>query len=412
MLNKLFNPTALSLLLVAVFAFQLLFAFNANANTVIVKQLNVPYINQCLQNEGTFLYPNMIGSEPNRQICKNMCLTSASVMVAGYFGKVNYNGNVDTLKEFLINDPDIPERVKNGGLQIGGAFALTSYAGVNGDHIDNHAQGLVDYAKRKGLDTNGIQWIPSVKEEAKTYIYNNAKAAIDRGNPVIISTKTHARVIIGYTNDGKIVVHDSFRNTNIGPSGGNFSRDGKGVVYDIPETYTARTYIPREQFQYMIEYRPATDIPPTRVGQTVEVVNSVGNNTWTTINARQTIAGNVIAEIPFGTQGKVLSRPIFGNGFYREEIQFDNGVRGWMATNFLKTFVPIAFTDLNRAVTSTDYLVIRDQPGRSSASRGVTRPNTTGTTTRLRNDKIDGYTWAYIKWSDGSEGWSASEFTK
>jgi Peptidase_C39 like family len=412
MFNKFFNPTTLSFVLLAVFAFQLVFAFQSKAGTVVVKSLNVPYINQCLQKDGAFLYPNMIGSEANRQICKNMCLTSASVMVAAFFGKINYNGNTDVLKEALISDPDIPERVKNGNLQIGGAFALTSYPGANGDHIDNHAQGLIDYAKRKGLDTNGIQWIPADKEQARQYIFNQAKASIDRGNPMIMSTKTHARVIIGYTNDGKVLVHDSFRNTNIGPSGGYFNRDGNSAIYDIPETYTSRTYIPREQFQYMIEFKQASNTPATRTGQTVEVVNSANNASWTTINARAGIAGNVVAEVPFGTTGQVLSRPIFANGYFREEVQFNNGVKGWMATNFLKSYTPVASTDINKTVTASEFLVIRDKPGVNGATRGVVNPNTKGTMTKLKNDKVDGYKWGFIKWSDGREGWSASEFVK
>ncbi|MGL4758607.1 MAG: C39 family peptidase [Patescibacteria group bacterium] len=410
MFKRLTNPKFVSVFLLSVFVMQAVFVLQSNANTTVMKQLNVPYVNQCLQRDQRTLYPNQIGSEPNRQICKNMCLTAAAVMVAGYFDKVNFDrNNTDTLKEFMINDPDIPERVQNGGLQIGGAFALTSYPSYNGNHVDNHAHGLIDYAKRKGLETSGIMWIPAQENDAKNFIYNAAKAAIDRGNPLIMSTKTHARVVIGYTNDGKIVAHDSFRNTNIGPSGGSFSHDGKAAIYDIPFTYTSRTYIPREQFIYMIEFKKDTNAPQSRANQKVEVVNSTSNSSWTTINVRQNIAGNVIGEIPFGQKGTVITKPMFGNGLYREEVQFDNGLRGWIASNFI---APVRNNVLStgKDVVSNDYLVVRTNPGTSSARRGVIEPKSKGKLIETKNEKINGYSWGYIKWSNGNEGWSALEF--
>ena len=414
MFKKSLNPTILSLGIVSIFALQAIFTLQSSANTVVMKQLNVPYINQCLQKDkSTFLYPNQIGSEANRQICKNMCLTAASVMVASYFGKINYDSNnTDTLKEAMINDPEIPERVKNGNLMIGGAFALTSYAGDGGNHVDNHAQGLIDYAKRKGLETSGIQWIPADPTDAKNYIYNTAKASIDRGNPLIMSTRTHARVIIGYTNDGKVVAHDSFRNTNIGPSGGNFNYDGKAAIYDIPFTYTSRTYIPREQFIYMIEFKNDANNPNSRINQKIETVNSSGNNSWTTINVRQNITGNVVNEMPFGSRGTIVSKPIFGNGYYREEVQFDNGVKGWVASNFLMNVSNDTIFTTDRTVTATDYLTIRTDAGTSSGKRGIATPYLTGKLIRTNPNTLNGYTWGLIKWSNGIEGWSALEFTR
>lgn len=340
-LTRILNRNLWLVLLITSMVLPLALNTISNANTVVVKQLNVPHINQCLQRNTRGFYPNAIGSTPNREICKNMCLTSAAVMVAAYFGKVNYNpNNIDTLKEALVNDVDIPERVRDGNAVIGGAFALTSYTGNDGFNNDNHIDGLVNYAKRKGLTVSPTRWIPQDPTSATSFIYTTVKNAIDKGNLVIVSTRTHARVARGYTNDGQIVVNDSYRNTEIGRAGDPFSFNGNNAIYNLPTSGTSRPNNPVEQFWYMVEFsNPATKpIEESRVGQRIVAFNSTPVNGWSWISIRRDIAGDIIGKATWGLKGTVLEKPKFSNGFLRELVRFDDGQEGWVASPYLRSF--------------------------------------------------------------------------
>ena len=422
---KLFNYNTLAIVLILSLFIQTSWTLSSRAETKVVKQLAVPYINQCLQKDNRTLWPNMIGSTPDRIICRNMCLTSAAVMVAGYFGKVDFDkNNTDTLKKYLVDDKDIPERVRDGNTSIGGAFAMTSYTDSNGNNNDNYAEGLVNYGLRKGLITSGINWIPSEYNQAKSFIYEKAKAAIDRDNVVIISTKTHARVITGYTNDGQIVVNDSYRNTEIGKAGDFFNFNGKNAIYDLPTSGTSRPANPVEQFQYMIEFANSdsnfyknksayvdgmVEKPKSRIGATVVTTNTSGNPTWESINIRKNIAEDVIGEANWGTNGVILSEPKYGKGFYREQIKLNNGTVGWIASTFLIN-AENNNTTTKIDVKSTDYLIIRADATVRAYARGVANPNDKGIVTQKSKSKVDGYYWSYVKWANGKEGWSASNY--
>jgi hypothetical protein len=428
MTNKFFNYNTLAIVLIASLFVQTATTITSKAETKIVKQLNVPYINQCLQKDNKTLWPNMIGSTPERIICRNMCLTTAATMVAGYFGKVDYDmNNTDTLKRYLVEDKDIPERVKDGKTTLGGAFALTSYTDANGNNNDNYAEGLINYGLRKGLITSGINWIPGDFNQAKSYIYQKAKEAIDRDNVLIISTKTHARVITGYTNDGQIVVNDSYRNTEIGKAGDYYNYNGKGAIYDLPTSGTSRPANPVEQFEYMIEFANSdanfyknktayvdgmVQRPNSRIGKNIVTTNTSGITSWDSINIRKNIAEDIIGEAVWGTNGEVISEPKYGKGFYREQVKLNNGITGWIASNFLVDAQAPKVTKTNYDVKSTDYLIIRTDPTIRSYSRGIANPKDKGNVTQKTTTKTDGYYWDYVKWANGKEGWSASDYLK
>jgi Peptidase_C39 like family len=429
-IQKISIPSILITLIIISLLLPIILIINSFASSTIVKQLDVPYINQCLQKDNKTLSPSIIGAIPNRIICRNMCLTSAAVMVAGYFGKVDFDkNNTDTLKKYLIEDPQIPERVRDGKSLIGGAFALTSYTDNNGNNNDNHADGLIKYANRKGIIASNINWIPSNYNAAKEFIYNKTKAAIDRNNILIISTKTHARVVTGYTNDGKITVNDSYRNTEIGKAGDFFNPNGKQAIYDLPTSGTSRPENPVEQFEYIIEFAnsdpkfynnqaPFVDgmpyKPVSRIGQSVKTYNTSSNKNWTSINLRKNIAEDIIAEIPWEEFGSIVSEPRYLQGYYREEIQFDNGLRGWIPSNFLVNYAQggSSSQDNSSYVISTTYINVRDNYGRMSLVRNVLPPKEKGIIIDQYPQSVDGYNWVLVKWDNGNEGWSAKEFLK
>jgi hypothetical protein len=393
------------------------------ANTVVVKRLNAPYINQCLNEDKKTWYPTLMGSN-NRVVCRNMCLTAAMVMITGYFGKVSYT-NTDSLKKYLIEDSDIPERVKDGPSSVGGAFALTSYTGADGNNSDNYINGAIDYALRKGLVTDGVRWIPSNPEQAKTYIYQQAKAAIDRNNVMLISTPTHARVIIGYTNDGQVIVHDSYRNTEVGKAGDNFNYNGNGATYDLPTSGTSRPNNPVEQFQYIIEfgngdkefYKNGGGIPPqaniipqSRIGSNVMVKNPNPQNNWDSINMRQDIAGPVVREVTFNTRGKIVSKPLYAKGYYREKIILDNGQEGWIATNFLSSGVDNNYIPVDKTVVTQESLNVRIDPSLKGYVIKTQAQGTKGKTIYKTSTVIDGYIWYLVQWDNGIRGWSVQNY--
>ncbi|MGL4758391.1 MAG: C39 family peptidase [Patescibacteria group bacterium] len=227
------------------------------SNAQTIRSINVPYINQCLQQDQVTKLPNAISANKSKPICSNMCLTAAILMITSYFGKMNYTTtNTDTLKKYLTSDPDVSYTVNDNGTRIGGAYAVTSMEAEEtpGSYTTNYADGVIKYAKLKGLQSSGLIFIPNSSDvEMKNFIYNKVKQAIDRGNPVLMSTKTHGRVAVGYTSNGNIIAHDSFRDTSIA-AGGDFSYNGKNASFNIPYAYRSTPGTAPEKFWYLIEF--------------------------------------------------------------------------------------------------------------------------------------------------------------
>jgi hypothetical protein len=176
---------------------------------LIGKVLNVPYFNQYLETDGSN-YP--AGGW-------KMCGAASSVMIAGFYGKIPFSSESD-LKRYMYED-------RNQGLprycnEYGGAFGVTS-SGTGCSY--NTSQGMIEYLGRYNL---GVAYLP-VSIQA-------IKQSIDNDRPIIFSTSSpygHLAVIKGYTNDGRLIMNDPFKNAQDGVTNFNYSTNGKDAVYSL-----------------------------------------------------------------------------------------------------------------------------------------------------------------------------------
>lgn len=176
---------------------------------LIGKVLNVPYFNQYLETDGSN-YP--AGGW-------KMCGAASSVMIAGFYGKVPFSSESD-LKKYMYED-------KSQGLprycsDYGGAFGVTS-SGTGCSY--NTSQGMIEYLRKYRLE---VSYLPVTFEAIKN--------SIDQDKPIILSTSSpygHLAVIKGYTNDGRLIMNDPFKNTQDGMINFNYSTNGRDALYSL-----------------------------------------------------------------------------------------------------------------------------------------------------------------------------------
>ncbi|MDD2807603.1 MAG: CBM35 domain-containing protein [Patescibacteria group bacterium] len=187
--------------------------------------LDVPYIHQVQDmNQGDFLG-------------YNACAPTSAVMITSYYGL--QPDNPSSYKGWYVYN------AYSGCTDVSGEDYTTSWARdwnpsndtnphvVYGAHgyivkpIDGDwkadASASVEYLQRHGL-TTGSAWIYSS-------LMSTIKSEIDAGRPLIghlASTYGHYLVIIGYTDDYRIVVNDPFGNINTTWNG---TTSGQGVIY-------------------------------------------------------------------------------------------------------------------------------------------------------------------------------------
>jgi Peptidase_C39 like family len=204
----------------------------AVAQSNIIKVLSVPYINQCLKKNGNF-YLNHTSNQSdkrNTKTCQNMCGGAVMVMVSSYFGRLfdnqantlsssNYNAIQDKMtNDYLFDKYASKYSCSDNGYQYRGAFAVTSLSRDGENCYYSSREGLIAYATAKKINSREID--PT---------FENFKRAIDRGNPIALSIFPHIVLVVGYTADKKIVVHDPQRNNN-NPTE-SYSMDGNRAIY-------------------------------------------------------------------------------------------------------------------------------------------------------------------------------------
>jgi uncharacterized protein YgiM (DUF1202 family) len=160
-------------------------------------------------------------------------------------------------------------------------------------------------------------------------------------------------------------------------------------------------------------------------GGTVTVVPSVtpkpfniGDSVITTdeLNVRDApgTGSNIIKTEHRGTAGIILEGPQVKDGYAWWKVKYDDDVTGWSSDHRLEKYTRPspkfsvgdsvkATADLNvRAKLGTDYSIIKTMPSGS-----------TGTIQSFSDPKprvVDGYNWWYIRWSDGTTGWSVDAY--
>ena len=192
--------------------------------------LNVPYFNQWLEPDGSYspTQPKIPVGGEQWDLGNVICGAASSVMVAGYYGKLPYNLNDEhDLKRFAYSDQGLQLPTKCANRSIGGAFGMTAY---DSNCNQSSFSGMSNYLSTLGLIPNSIGALT----------FEKVKQAIDRGHPLIVSIIApygHISVIKGYTQDGRLVMNDPFRNIQ-DSSSSQYSYQGKNAIYQVNSGWT------------------------------------------------------------------------------------------------------------------------------------------------------------------------------
>jgi hypothetical protein len=180
------------------------------------KTLNVPYANQWVNKDGTYAPRNIIdGWEMGWMTCG----ATASVMIAGYYGKLQYSDD-KSLKEYVYKDKgqNLPNYCGYNGVS-GGAFGVTAKGYCN----QSSSGGIIEYFRIIGL-----------KSKYLNYSFESIRDSIDQGKPIILSIYaplSHILVIKGYTENGQVIVNDSFGDQT--KSIKDYSFSGENAIYNL-----------------------------------------------------------------------------------------------------------------------------------------------------------------------------------
>lgn len=298
------------------------------------KVIDVPYFNQCLETDKKTFFPNTPGYN-NLDSCRYMCSAAVMVMIGGYFNRLNYDkNNPQSLKKYMYSNEGQGVLDTCGNYQ-GGAFGMiaketdkqTQGNAIKTDCNAGSVLGMRKYANHLGLYSNNID-----------VNFNSIKNAIDRGNPVILGTEPHITVVIGYTEDKKLVVNDPYRNTDIDNS--DYSYDGNRAVYDLPDTYYKHNIY---KFIYALEISQAPIVTNFlfKKGSRVRV-SGVSKNLAINIRRQPCNSDEYPDSIKFGVSGVVIDEPIVlefcslenkSKNWYK--VEWQGGEVGWVSETFL-----------------------------------------------------------------------------
>jgi hypothetical protein len=143
-------------------------------------------------------------------------------MLAAAMGKLSYS-SPDDLRSHVLSDESIPDSLKSCP-NLEGAFAVTAVApSCNYNGPEN----IQKYLEWKGIPMNMY---------STTYNFEAIKKSLQLNKPVIISFKTPGHVVLakGYTNDGCLVLNDTWEDLTKDP-GQRYTTNGNSAVYCLDE---------------------------------------------------------------------------------------------------------------------------------------------------------------------------------
>lgn len=286
--------------------------------------LDVPYFNQCLEQNGvTFSLKNL--NSDNKEVCRYMCSGASMVMIGGYFRKLNYDKkDSSTLKKYMYSDSG-QNIIESCGENQSGAYGLIAketdkFTGGETQCNSGSDYGMGKYAEKIGLFTKNID-----------INLASIKASIDRKNPVILSTPSHIFVVKGYLGD-KLIINDPYRDLSINNS--DYSLNGQNALYSMEGVYYKGEI---ENFIYAFEVSNKSLINP------VFSVDQKINTTIDGLSVRPNPCDSIrTARVPANSKGVILDKKItencqFGTDFkVWYKVRFESGVEGWVVENYLE----------------------------------------------------------------------------
>jgi GH25 family lysozyme M1 (1,4-beta-N-acetylmuramidase) len=124
--------------------------------------------------------------------------------------------------------------------------------------------------------------------------------------------------------------------------------------------------------------------------------------TTTSVKAWATSAvSGAYTSVASGVTGKVLTGPVYGNGFQRWQVQFNNGVTGWVAEDFMVSATPAAPSAPNPANTTSPVKTLPANftwTGSNSSKYDVYLDGAKVTTTGTAS-------WAHTTIANGTHTW-------
>jgi hypothetical protein len=238
--------------------------------TNFVKVLNVPYFNQ---------WVDPVGSSPEEYYARRMCGAASSTMVAGYFNKISYDkNNEQDVKRYMYSDQGKNLPTKCGQFGIGGTFGMTA---VDGNCNASTIWNVEAYYNRIGLAVERKGgWVYGMGN----INFNTVVESINRGRPVVLSSSSHYVVIKGYTNDGRVIVNDSFKDASKGSDRTYIYGNGKDAVYDVNNMY------PFDPARYQDHYAAFSVYDPSNPGfddsnaPAAKVWNNATGKVWSALD--------------------------------------------------------------------------------------------------------------------------------
>ena len=326
------------------------------------KSIDVPYINQYKDKNG-----NVWGTRYH-------CGAAAASIVAGYFDRFPYKGDDDDQYRKYMNT--------NSGQGItdkcngqGGAFGVTGFPDRSSSAYckASYPDGVSKYLKKIGLK---YKIVAGTGAGLGMISIGTVKAAINRGNPVIISSGAHYYVIKGYTDTNKVIVNDSWKDaTKSSAFGANTFNwgSGKNAVYDLKNLYPGHpssyrdvrfawevstpdtSFYNGEKKSEEVSKKPevkAETKPEVKVTPVIKTPVVKQNNTTSQIgtkiiasgasddseglNVRATAGGEINNMVYWDTNGEILETPVTVNGIPWAKVKWENGIEGWSANYYLK----------------------------------------------------------------------------
>jgi hypothetical protein len=318
------------------------------------KSLDVPYINQYKDQNG-----DVWGTRYH-------CGAAAASIVAGYFKKFPYKGSDDDQYRKYMNS-NSGQGVTETCNGQGGAFGITGYPDRSSSAYckASYPDGVSKYLKKIGLK---YKIVAGTGAGLGMISIGTVKAAINRGNPIVISSGAHYYVIKGYTTDNKIIVNDSWKDASKTSASVYEWGKGKNAVYDLKNLYpyqnssyqdvrfawevsTSNTSFyngsnvedvsaepkaePKKVAVKTPTKTPITKSEPISTQNGSQVVAYGASDDSEGLNVRASAGGEIIDMVTWGTKGVITDGPKTAMGISWNKVKWENGLEGWSAKKYL-----------------------------------------------------------------------------